>query len=73
MPEAIQVTIEGQSVSVEEREYSGAELRKLAGLGEQDKLVREEADGSETPVPATKQVHVRPGENYFKSVRHRRG
>jgi hypothetical protein len=73
MSNPVEITVEGNRVTVEERPYTGAELRKLGGLAVQDKLVLEEADGSETAIPATLSVQVRPGENYFRSVRHRRG
>jgi hypothetical protein len=73
MTETIQITVEGKPARVDDREYSGTELRTLGGLANHDKLVREEADGSETPIPPTKHVQVHHGENYFKSVRHRRG
>ena len=73
MNDTVAITIEGQPVTVEDREYTGAELRGLAGLAEADKLVRENDDGTETAVPAAKAVRPHPGENYFRSVRHRRG
>lgn len=69
----VQVTIEGQSFALEDRDYSGAELREVAGLPKKDKLVREEADGSETPIPPGKKVRPHAGDNFFVSVRWRRG
>jgi hypothetical protein len=69
----IQVTIEGDSYTLEDREYTGAELRSLAGLTNRDKLVREEEDGSETAIPPGRKVRAQPGDNYFVSVRFRRG
>ena len=69
----INVTIEGTPRQVEDREYSGAELRALAGLANKDKLVREENDGSETAVPPGRKIHPEEGDNFFVSVRFRRG
>jgi hypothetical protein len=69
----IQVTIEGREFELEDREYSGHELRQLAGLSPRDKLVREEADGSETAIPPGRRIHPRPNDNFFVSVRFRRG
>ena len=69
----IEVAIEGRSFSLEVREYTGAELRMLAGLPEKVKLVREEEDGSETAIPPGQHVRPKPGDNFFVSVRFRRG
>ena len=69
----VTVTIEGQAYTLEDREYTGAELRRLAGLANKDKLVREEADGSETAIPPGKKVRPKEGDNFFVSVRFRRG
>lgn len=69
----VDVTIEGKHYSLEPREYTGAELRELAGLPNRDKLVREEADGSETAIPPGKKVVPQEGDNFFVSVRFRRG
>lgn len=69
----IQVTIEGSSFSLEDRDYKGSELRELAGLANKDKLVREEAGGSETAIPPGKKVRPREGDNFYASVRFRRG
>jgi hypothetical protein len=69
----VQVTIEGRPFSLQDREYSGAELRSLAGIPEKDKLVREEADGSETAVPPSREIRPHEGDNFFVSVRFRRG
>lgn len=69
----VDVTIEGKPYSLEDREYTGAELRRLAGLAPKDKLVREEADSSETAIPPTKRIHPVEGDNFFVSVRFRRG
>ncbi len=73
MGSSVEITIEGRTVPVEDREYSGAELRQLGGLAGEDKLVLEGSDGSETAIPSTLRRRVVAGENYFKSVRHRRG
>jgi len=69
----ITVNIEGAPRHLEDREYTGAELRELGGLGPRDKLVREEPDGSETAIPPARRVQVSPNDNFFASVRHRRG
>jgi hypothetical protein len=69
----IEVTIEGTSYRLEDRDYTGAELRALASLENRDKLVREEADGSETAIPPGRKVKPQPGDNYFVAVRFRRG
>jgi hypothetical protein len=69
----IEVIIEGSSHSLEDRDYTGAELRQLGGLGPRDKLVKEEAEGSETPIPPSQNVRPRDKDNFFASVRHRRG
>lgn len=69
----VKVTIEGREFELESRVYSGAELRALAGLARSDKLVLEEADGSETSIPNGKRVRLRAGANLFVSVRFRRG
>lgn len=67
------VTIEGGSYVLESREYTGAELRQLAGLPNKDKLVREEPDGSETAIPPGRKIVPQEGDNFFVSVRFRRG
>lgn len=67
------VTIEGKEYSLEPREYTGRELRCLAGLHEKDKLVREEPDGSETAIPPGHKITPTEGDNFFVSVRFRRG
>lgn len=69
----VSVTIEGNPYTLEDREYTGAELRRLAGLAAKNKLVREEADGSETAIPPTKKIRPVDGDNFFVSVRFRRG
>jgi hypothetical protein len=69
----VNVTIEGKPLALEEREYTGAELRRLGGVAPKDKLVREEEDGSETAIPPSKKIRPREGDNYFVSVRFRRG
>lgn len=69
----IPVTIEGSSFGLEDRDYKGLELRELANLANKDKLVREEADGSETAIPPGKKVRPREGDNFYVSVRFRRG
>ena len=69
----VRVTIEGVEYTIEDREYSGAELREIAGLQKRDKLVREEPDGSETPIPPGHKVRPKEGDNFYVSVRFRRG
>lgn len=69
----IQITIEGDSYTLEDREYTGAELRALAGIANRDKLVREEQDGSETAIPPGRRARPKQAENFFVSVRFRRG
>lgn len=69
----VDVTIEGKHYSLEAREHKGSELRALAGLHNRDKLVREEADGSETAIPPGRKVVPREGDNFYVSVRFRRG
>lgn len=69
----IGVTIEGRSLTLDDREYSGKELRGLAGLAPRDKLVREESDGTETAIPPGRKIRPRDGDNFFVSVRFRRG
>jgi len=69
----IEVTIEGRPFALEDREYTGAELRLLAGLPEKVKLVREEADGSETAVLPGRHIQPKPGDSFFVAVRFRRG
>ena len=69
----VKVRIEGQDFELEDREYKGSELRELAGLQNKDKLVREESDGSETPIPPGRKVRPREGDNFYVSVRFRRG
>lgn len=70
---SVDVTIEGQAFSLEAREYKGSELREIAGLANKDKLVREESDGSETAIPPGKKVLPKEGDNFFVSIRFRRG
>ena len=69
----INVTIEGTDYQLEDRDYTGAELRSLAGLANKDKLVREEDDGSETAIPPGRKVRPEEGSNFFVSIRFRRG
>ena len=69
----VSVTIEGQPYELEDREYKGSELRDLAGLENRDKLVLEEADGSETAIPPGRKIHPQEGANFYVSVRFRRG
>lgn len=69
----VPVTIEGQSFNLEAREYKGSELRQLAGLANKDKLVREEEDGSETAIPPGRKILPRENDNFYVSVRFRRG
>ena len=69
----IEVTIEGDSYTLEDREYTGAELRSLAGIANRDKLVREEEDGSETAIPPGRSLRPKEADNFFVSVRFRRG
>ena len=70
---SVAVTIEGNPYELEDREYKGSELRDIAGLANRDKLVREEADGSETAIPPGQQVRPKSGDNFYISVRFRRG
>jgi hypothetical protein len=69
----VEVTIEGNPYTLENREYKGMELRELAGLHNKDKLVLEEPDGSETAIPPGRQIIPNAGNNFFVSVRFRRG
>jgi len=69
----VTVTIEGNPYRLEDREYRGSELRGIAGLTPKDKLVREEPDGTETPIPPGKRIRPREGDNLLVSVRFRRG
>lgn len=69
----IEVFIEGRPFRLSDQEYTGAELRKIAGIPEKDKLVREDPDGSETAIPLTASIRLHNGENFFVSVRFRRG
>jgi hypothetical protein len=69
----VTVTIEGKEYELEDREYKGSELRELAGLQNRDKLVLEEADGSETAIPPGRKIRPREGANFYVSVRFRRG
>lgn len=69
----INVIIEGSSYTLEDREYKGSELRALAGLANRDKLVREEDDGTETAIPPGRKIRPRENDNYFVSIRFRRG
>jgi hypothetical protein len=69
----VTVTIEGSEFELEDREYKGSELRELAGLENRDKLVREETDGSETAIPPGRKIHPREGDNFYISIRFRRG
>lgn len=69
----IQVIIEGSSYGLEDRDYKGLELRELASLANKDKLVREDPDGSETAIPPGKKLRPREGDNFYVSVRFRRG
>jgi hypothetical protein len=69
----VTVTIEGSEYELQDRDYKGSELREIAGLANRDKLVREEADGSETAIPPGRRVRPKEGDNYYISVRFRRG
>jgi hypothetical protein len=69
----VHVTIEGAPYDLENREYTGHELRDLASVPNTDKLVREEPDGSETAIPPGRKVQPHEGDNFFVSVRFRRG
>jgi hypothetical protein len=70
---AIHVTIEGSAYTLEDREYKGSELRQLAGLANRDKLVLEEPDGTETAIPPGKKIRPKEDDNFYVSVRFRRG
>jgi hypothetical protein len=69
----VQVIIEGRPFRLADHDFTGAELRNIAGIPEKDKLVREEPDGSETAIPLAKSVRPHDGDNFFVSVRFRRG
>lgn len=69
----VQVQIEGADYQLEDRDYSGKELRELAELRPRDKLVREEKDGTETPIPPGRKIQPQEGDNFYVSVRFRRG
>jgi hypothetical protein len=69
----IGVNIEGTAFTLENREYKGSELCELAGLHNKDKLVKEEADGSETAIPPGRKIVPAEGDNFYVSVRFRRG
>lgn len=69
----IEVHIEGTTYELQDREYTGSELRQLADIPNRDKLVREETDGSETAIPPGRKIRPKPGDNFFVSVRFRRG
>lgn len=69
----VEVTIEGKTYTLERRDYKGSELRELAGLHNKDKLVREEPDGSETAIPPGRKIVPRDADNFYVSVRFRRG
>ncbi|MGH2964018.1 MAG: hypothetical protein ACRDMH_01375 [Solirubrobacterales bacterium] len=69
----VTVTIEGSEYELEDREYKGSEVRELAGLENRDKLVREEADGSETAIPPGRKIRPTDGANFYISIRFRRG
>lgn len=73
MSQAIKVRIEGQEFDLEDREYSGLELKKMASIPQTANLVREETDGSETGVRDEEKVHPKPGQNFYHSPKHRRG
>jgi hypothetical protein len=69
----VDVTIEGKAYTLDNREYKGMELRELAGLHNKDKLVLEEPDGSETAIPPGRRILPKEGDNFYVSVRFRRG
>lgn len=69
----IEVMIEGRALTLDDRDYSGKELRGLAEIAPRDKLVREEPDGTETAIPPGRKIRPRDDDNFFVSVRFRRG
>jgi hypothetical protein len=74
MSETVTVTIEGKQLQLDPaRDYTGSELRALGGVGDRDKLVLEETDGTETAVPPSGKLRLSANANLFVSHRHRRG
>ena len=69
----MEVQIEGKAVEVEDREYSGEELKTLGGVAKGANLVREEADGSETRIRDDEKVRPKVGQNFYHSPKHKRG
>ncbi len=69
----IKVTVEGKEKVLEDREYTGAELRNLGTIPPTANLVREEADGSEKGIRDDEKIRPKPGDNFFHSPKHRRG
>jgi hypothetical protein len=73
MPETITVRIEGKDYSVEDREYTGAELKKIGAIPPSANLVQEETDGSEKGIRDEERVRPRHGQNFYHSPKHKRG
>jgi hypothetical protein len=73
MSESIMVRIEGKEVSLEDREYSGAELKMLGSIPPTANLVQEESDGCERGIRDEEKVRPKPGQNFYHSPKHRRG
>jgi len=67
------VTIEGKQVHLEDRDYTGAELRALAGPHSEGQARSRGSRRSETPVPPTQTIRLVAGASLFVSVRFRRG
>jgi hypothetical protein len=57
----ITVRIEGKEYQVEDREYSGAELKKIGGIMPSTDLVLEEADGSERSIRDEERIRPKHG------------
>jgi len=69
----INVKIEGNDVPLEDRDYTGAELKKLGSIDRSANLVREESDGSEKIIRDDEKIRPKPGDNFYHSPKHRRG
>jgi hypothetical protein len=73
LSQTVRVKIEGKDFDLEDREYKGIELKKLASVPVTANLVREESDGSETGVRDEENIRPKPGQNFYHSPKHRRG
>lgn len=69
----MEIQIEGKAVEVDDKDYSGAELKNLGGIAKGANLVREEADGSETRIRDDEKVRPKAGQNFYHSPKHKRG